>query len=86
MLSKGLSSAKHHGVRSMFHKEFVKTGVFEIELGQFYDSMFDNRQKSDYVDMVQFKSEDIELFKNEAEIFVDKLEIEIIKYLGSFHK
>jgi uncharacterized protein (UPF0332 family) len=36
LLTKGLSSAKHSGVRSLFHKHFVKSDVVDIELGQRY--------------------------------------------------
>lgn len=32
LLTKGLSSAKHSGVRSLFHQEFVKPAVINTEL------------------------------------------------------
>jgi hypothetical protein len=54
LLSKGLSSAKHSGVRSLFHQNFVKPGLVDIECGHFYDRLFDNRKKSDYADLVSF--------------------------------
>lgn len=31
LLSKGLSSAKHSGIRSLFHQNFVKPGLVDIE-------------------------------------------------------
>lgn len=52
LLTRDLSSAKHSGVRSMFHQHFVKTGLVNMELGQNFDKFFDNRQKGDYADMV----------------------------------
>jgi len=33
LLSRGLSSAKHSGVRSLFHQNFIKPGLVEVELG-----------------------------------------------------
>jgi len=50
LLTKGLSSAKHSGIRSLFHQNFVKSGLVKTELAQFYDMLFDNRQKGDYAD------------------------------------
>lgn len=43
LLLKGASSAKHSGARSLFHQMFVKTGAIDIEKGQLYDRLFDNR-------------------------------------------
>ncbi len=54
LLTRGLSSAKHSGIRSLFHQNFVKSGLVDIELGQLYDRLFDNRQKGDYADLVRF--------------------------------
>jgi uncharacterized protein (UPF0332 family) len=55
LLTRDLASAKHSGVRSLFHQHFVKTGIISIELGQLFDRLFDNRQKSDYADIVRFE-------------------------------
>ncbi len=52
LLAKGLSSPKHSGVRSLFHQNFVKSGVIDIESGRFFDKLFDNRQKADYSDLL----------------------------------
>jgi uncharacterized protein (UPF0332 family) len=38
LLAKGLSSAKHSGVRALFHQNFVKESIISKELGQIYDS------------------------------------------------
>ncbi|MCX6383175.1 MAG: HEPN domain-containing protein, partial [Actinobacteria bacterium] len=35
LLTKGLSSSKHSGVRSLFNKEFVKPGIISEEYGNF---------------------------------------------------
>jgi uncharacterized protein (UPF0332 family) len=52
LLSRGLSSAKHSGVRSLFHQNFLKCNLVSVELGHLYDRLFDNRQKGDYADLV----------------------------------
>src|SRR3990172_940681 len=55
LLTKGLSSAKHDGVRAMFNEHFVKPGKITVESGRFYSRMFEFRQKSDYGDFVTFE-------------------------------
>ena len=50
LLSRGLSSAKHSGVRSLFGHHFVRTGLVSKELGAFYNDLFEYRQESDYED------------------------------------
>lgn len=57
--TRGLSTSKHSYLRSMLHREFVKTGLVPAHLGQFYDLLFDNRQRGDYSDFVTFKTEQV---------------------------
>lgn len=38
------SFAKHSGIRSAFHREFVRSGIVSKELGHLYDRLFDSRQ------------------------------------------
>lgn len=54
LLAKGLSSARHSGVRALFHQHIVKSGLLSVPLGQMYDKLFDNRQRGDYADVVRF--------------------------------
>ena len=74
LLTRDLSSAKHSGVRSMFHQHFVKNGLINIELGQTFDKLFDNRQKGDYADMVRFEKEMVQGWLDEARRFVEAVE------------
>lgn len=52
LASKQLSASKHSGVISLFHREFVKTGLISPEVAKFLDIAFDLRSKSDYRDFV----------------------------------
>ena len=73
LLTKGLSSAKHSGIRSLFHQNFVKSGLVKTELGQLYDMLFDNRQKGDYADLVRFDPNEVCDWYEEAQEFVETL-------------
>lgn len=78
LLTKDLSSAKHSGIRALFHQNFVKPGIVTIELGQLYDKLFRNRQKGDYVDFVRFNIDEVKPWYEEAKKFVENIE-EIIR-------
>ena len=73
LLAKDLSSAKHSGVRSLFHQNFIKPGLLDIKLGHLYDRLFDNRQKGDYQDLVRFDLEEISPWYDEAKQFVERV-------------
>lgn len=82
LLTKGLSSAKHSGLRSLFHQNFSKTNLVNPELGQLYDRLFDNRQKGDYADFIRFKIEEVSPWLDEAKHFVEVIENLIEKEIG----
>ena len=71
LLTRGLSSAKHSSIRSLFHQNFVKPGKVDPELGHLYDKLFDNRQKGDYADLVRFDPNEVRDWYDEAREFVE---------------
>jgi len=73
LLSQGHSSPKHSGVRALFHQKIVKPGLVEVAMGNLYDRLFDNRQKSDYVDLVKFEIVEVKPWVAEVEAFVGKI-------------
>lgn len=82
LISKGLSSPKHSGVRALFNREFVNKGLVDKESGRFYFEMFKRRQMGDYRDFVKFKKIDVEKWLREAKEFIGRIEkvtLEILK-------
>lgn len=73
LLAKGHSSSKHAGIRALFHQTVVKPGLVSASLGHLYDRLFDNRQKSDYADLVRFEADDIRLWIDEVKSQLEKL-------------
>jgi uncharacterized protein len=71
LICKGLSSSNHAGVRSIFNREFVATGMIDPKIGRFFAEMFDKRQKGDYADYITFEKADVEQWLGEAETFVN---------------
>ena len=74
LLTRGLSSTKHSGVRSLFHQNFVRSGIVPMELGQLFSRLFDSRQKGDYADLVRFDIDEVGSWFDEAQHFVSVVE------------
>lgn len=74
LLTKGLSSSKHSGIRSMFNKEFVKSGIISEENGDFYNKIFEFRQRGDYEEFVEFDKEEVKRWLNNAKDFINSVE------------
>jgi uncharacterized protein (UPF0332 family) len=75
LLKDGLSSSKHAGVRSLFNKQYVKTGKISKNLAQTYNDLFERRQESDYIDYVSFQESQVLPWISKAD--------ELIGYLTS---
>lgn len=74
ILTRGLSSSKHSGVRRLFNKEFVKPKIVSEKHGDFYNKMFEFRQRADYEDFVEFNKEQIKRWLDMAKDFINSVE------------
>ncbi|MHC4230266.1 MAG: HEPN domain-containing protein, partial [Planctomycetota bacterium] len=70
LLTKNLSTNRHGYLRSLLHKEFVKTGSIPQEMGKHFDLLFTNRQKGDYADLVVFKADEVAGWLAQTKAFV----------------
>lgn len=73
LLSKNLQAQTHNGVKTLFFKEFIKTGIIRPELGKLYSDLFDWRQEADYSDLVDFDKESVEKMIIETDNFIKTL-------------
>ena len=71
---------KHSGVRSILHREFIKTGLIDRSWGQFYDELFDSRQRGDYIPMVKFDPEQVKHYIHQSKGFVEVMKQFVIDY------
>lgn len=74
LLTKNISTSKHGYLRSLLHREFVKTGLITSEMGKHFDLLFNNRQKGDYADLVVFKAEEVAGWLAPTRTFVSHIE------------
>ena len=69
----GLSSSKHAGVRSLFNRQYVKTGKIPKDLAIIYNDLFERRQEGDYIDFVSFQESQILPWISKAEELVGNI-------------
>lgn len=74
LASKQLSASKHSGVISIFHREFVKTGLISTDVAKFLDIAFDLRNKSDYRDFVVPEESRVRELLKESDVFIQTIE------------
>jgi len=75
LLQRRLRFKKHSGVRAAFHKHLVKPGLLNREHGQFYDEIFEARQRGDYIELVHFEKEQVEEWLQRARQFVEAVKL-----------
>jgi uncharacterized protein (UPF0332 family) len=73
LLTKGLQSSKHTGVRGLFSTHFVRTGLFPKELAGLYNSLFDTRNESDYEDFFSADPDEVLPWLEMAPILLNKV-------------
>jgi len=79
LLTKDISTGKHGYLRSLMHREFIKTGLIPKELGKHFDLLFNNRLKGDYADFARFKADDVSGWLEPTQKFVAHAEALIPK-------
>lgn len=72
-LKKDFKSSKHGQLLGWFNQNFVKNGLIEKRLGEFYTNAFQMRQRTDYDDFVEFDKESIDEKLETAKEFIDKI-------------
>lgn len=66
----GRSPSRHTGIRSLFNRHYVRTGVVPRDLARLYNDLFERRQESDYTDFVHFQSDQVRPWIPQTEAFV----------------
>lgn len=66
----GLSSSKHAGVRSLFSRQYVKTGKIPKDFARIYNDLFERGQEGDYIDYVVFQQEQVVPWISKAEALI----------------
>ncbi|MFW6218855.1 MAG: HEPN domain-containing protein [Bacteroidota bacterium] len=75
-------TATHSGVKTEFHRSFIKTKKFNKSVGKLYSELFDKRQEGDYQDFYLFEKEEIEPLIELTDNLVETIEKYINNYLS----
>ena len=67
--------SKHSGVSAYFRKEYIKTGIFDVELSDIISIAFDARSNSDYDDFYVISKEEVEEQIDNAIQFCDAVKV-----------
>jgi len=73
---------KHSSVIAHFHKEYVKTGLFDKKYGEVINRAFEIRNEADYEDFYVFSKESVKRQLENAIKFIDAVE----DYIGQQSK
>ena len=73
LLTKNLSFSSHKGVISAFGEHFVKTGIFQKEMGRELNRAFEKRQLGDYEYTFVMSQTEAEDMLKSGRKFVDKI-------------
>jgi uncharacterized protein (UPF0332 family) len=70
LATRQLGTSRHSGALSLFDREFVKQGIFPLELSRSLHLAFERRQRHDYGEMIALNREIAEQSLAEARDFV----------------
>ena len=62
--------SKHGQVKGFFNREYIKKGIFPISFGKLFNTVFEYRQKYDYVDLILPDKEVVSDYISEANTFI----------------
>lgn len=68
-----VSFSKHGQVKGYFNREYIKTGTFPVAFGKRYNTVFEYRQKFDYVDLITPDEEAVRDHLHEAAVFIQHI-------------
>lgn len=73
LIENGQNFKKHSGVRGLFHKEMVNTGLLPKKWSKFYDRLFEDRTDSDYLPMTEFEEGYVKNQIDECQRFLEEI-------------
>ncbi len=73
LVKHNIKANSHSGMKSVFHKNFIKSGIIDLKFGKHYSNLFDKRQEGDYQVFKKFSSEEIEPLIKITEKFIREI-------------
>jgi len=73
LITNGIETQTHDGVRTQFGLQFVKTGIIDKKFGKLFSKLFDYRLKGDYGDLFDFDKDIVEPLFEEVELLINTI-------------
>ncbi len=73
LLKEGRTFKKHKEVRSILHRDYIRTKKILTSWGKLYDWLFDNREKADYRPLIQFDPDQVKEIVEQSQSFVQEM-------------
>ena len=74
LLNEDIRAKSHSGIKQMFSLHFIKAGIINEQMGNFYTFIFDMRQTGDYEDFVIFDKKEVSDLIPRAVDFIAQIE------------
>jgi uncharacterized protein (UPF0332 family) len=74
LISKGFEAKTHNGVKTIFFKEFIATGLLTKDSGNLYSDLLDWRSESDYADFVDYDDGSVSPMIDKVKEFLTQIE------------
>lgn len=71
LATRGVDSARHSGVITLFQQHFVKTGLMQADVSRSFPRAFEKRLNTDYADFSEITSGDATQVRASVNQFVD---------------
>lgn len=68
-------ATRHSGIKALFNRHYVKTGVISKEKGRLYNRLFDLRQEGDYIDFISLDRETVEPLVSATGDFIETIRL-----------
>ncbi len=70
LIANEIQATTHTGVKSMFAKNFIKTGHIDISNGKFFNEIFEIRHSNDYDDFIYADEDTFQKFRPKADLLI----------------
>jgi len=70
LIKNGVSFSSHNGVKSEFHRLFVKEDIISVDNGKLFNRLFNLRHEGDYADFKRLEEEDVQPFIDDVKTFI----------------
>lgn len=75
LMNMKLNPKSHSGAKSLFHKEFVLTGIIDKKFGSLYDTLLAKRFEADYEAFAMIDETEVPGYLESVKTFIQKVKL-----------